>query len=334
MKPDPRVQRAEKLVKEALRLLAEITAGVPAPRRRRRRRRRFQLPRILAALRDGASLKAPAAERDPRLPSLKVLAKYRASNRAFDRQASEILKERHRAAARMSRQVVAGAKDWAARLPGERHDWEAIAAKIEGGATIGPYSPNRQGLPSHTIIMARRMADPVFGRRVAAAIAARFGRLRRKAYDREAVLSLIVAGAVIKAWPPEPGMPPKYALDRDRREDPAFDVQVKAAIKEALRRRRNRMKLAKLTADAPWRIAEGAVPKSLDPEIRDDVVGELALLICSGEVGSGPEAALAWRSCRAKLTGHRWKETSLDAPVAGLDGVRRIDLVSADAERY
>lgn len=84
-------------------------------------------------------------------------------------------------------------------MPGQKYDWNAIAAKIEVGATVGPYSPNRQGLPSHTLIMARRKADPVFAKRVTPVLAKRFGLGRRVRIDREAVLELIRCGADIKA---------------------------------------------------------------------------------------------------------------------------------------
>lgn len=157
-RPDPRILRAEKLLTEIGRLLAEIRAGVPARRTQPKRRRRYKLTSMLAALRRGASLDAIGDARDPRLPSRAVLARYRKSNRAFNREAQVLLKERGRASSRMKRRVAPnpGAAVPAQRMPGQTYDWNAIAAKIEAGATVGPYSPNRQGLPSHTLIMARR----------------------------------------------------------------------------------------------------------------------------------------------------------------------------------
>jgi hypothetical protein len=129
-RPDPRILRAEKLLTEIGRLLAEIRAGVPAPRAQPKRRRRYKLPSILAALRDGASLDAVGDARDPRLPSRNVLAKYRKTNRAFDREARALLKERGRAASRVKGRIAPnpGATVAAARMPGQQYDWNAIAA--------------------------------------------------------------------------------------------------------------------------------------------------------------------------------------------------------------
>lgn len=139
-RPDPRILRAEKLLTEIGRLLTEIREGVPAPRSAPKRRRRYKLPSILAALREGASLDARGEARDSRLPSRGVLAKYRRTNRAFDREARALLKERGRAASRRTGRIIPnpGATVAAERMPGQKYDWNAIAAKIEAGATVGP----------------------------------------------------------------------------------------------------------------------------------------------------------------------------------------------------
>lgn len=302
-RPDPRIVRAEKLLVELGRLLSEIREGVPAPRPPQKRRRRYRLPSILAALREGASLDARGEARDPRLPSRGMLAKYRRTNTSFDRQARELLKERGRAASRRKGRIAPnpGAIVAAERMPGQRHDWHAIAAKIEAGATVGPYSPNRQGLPSHTLIMARRKADPVFARRVAAVLAKRFGQGRRIRIDQEAVLELVRRGAVIKASPPERGMPRKELIDRERREHPRFNEEIRKAITEARRRRTNRRRLAKLSKNAAWTIASGAVPRTLDRDLRDDVIGELSDPLAREIEGTLSGGAAAWnqhRLCR------------------------------------
>ena len=334
--PDPRLQRAEKLLAEVARLLGEIKDGVPPPRRRRKPRRRYKLPQILAALREGARLDVQGGARDPRLPSRGVLAKYRKSSRTFDREARAILKARSLEACRRKGRLepTPGARVAAPRMPGRNYDWDAIAAEIEAGAAVGPYSPNRQNLPSHTLIMARRKADPVFGARVAMVLAGRFGRGRRRHFERETVLELIRRGAVIKAWPPEPGMPAKYILDRERREDPRFNQGVREAIAEARRRRTNRHRLSKLPKSAAWFAAEGAVPRSIEGDLRSDVVGELSLLLCTGEVAIDGDLQTAWRACRTRLTRARWKESSLDAVIAGTSDLRRVDLLTTDAERF
>ncbi|HEY9235500.1 MAG TPA: hypothetical protein VIP08_10755 [Phenylobacterium sp.] len=335
-RPDPRILRAEKLLAEIGRMLAEIREGVPAPRPPPKRRRQYKLPSILAALREGASLDARGEARDPRLPSRNVLAKYRKTNRAFDREARELLKERGRIASRRKGRIAPnpGATVAAQRMPGQKYDWNAIAAKIEAGATVGPYSPNRHDLPSHTLIIARRKADPVFARRVTPALAKRFGLGRRILIDRPAVLELIRRGAVIKASPPEPGMPRKDLIDRERHEDPQFDADVRAAIAEARRRRKNRHRLSKLSRNAAWTLADKVVPRSIDPDLRGDVIGELALALCSGEVGVSDDLQVAWKRFRTQLTRSRWKESSLDAVIAGTESLRRIDLLSSDTEHF
>jgi hypothetical protein len=181
--------------------------------------------------------------------------------------------------------------------------------------------------------MARRKADPVFGARVARVLTVRFGSGKRRPIDREKVLARIREGAIIKAWPPEREMPRKDILDRFRREDRGFNAAVREAIVEARRRRSNRRKLSKLGRNAAWITAQKAVPASLQSDIRDDVVGELSLLLCSGEVAVDGDLTAAWRRCRTRLTGHRWKETSLDAPLNGTDGLRRVDLLDSEVVR-
>lgn len=127
-------------------------------------------------------------------------------------------------------------------------------------------------------------------------------------------------------------MPRKELIDRERREDPQFNDQVRAAIVEARRRRTNRHRLAKLSRNAAWTTAEGAVPRSIDPDLRGDVVGELSLAICTGEVGVGDDLQAAWKKFRTQLTRNRWKESSLDVVISGTENLRWIDLLSSDAE--
>jgi hypothetical protein len=182
--------------------------------------------------------------------------------------------------------------------------------------------------------MKRRRADPIFAARVAAVLVGRFGHGRRVTFDREAVLELIRRGAVIKAWPPEPGMPSKQLLDRARREDASFKEAVREAIVEARRRRNNRNRLAKLSKNAAWTVASGAVPRALPPDLRDDVVSELSLMICSGEVAIEGDLVAAWKACRTRITRPRWKESSLDAPIPGTAALRRIDLLADDVDHF
>lgn len=335
-RPDPRLQRVERLLTEAMRLLTEVKTGIPAPRRRKKTRRRYRLPQILIALREGAPLDARGKDRDPRLPSRTTLAKYRNSNREFDREAGEVLRQRAKNSSQKKGRLLPnpGAVVWASRLPGSGYNWDEIASKIEAGATIGPGSANRQGLPSHTLIMARRKADPVFAARVAAVLHGRFGLGRRAVFDLDSVLELIRRGSVIKSSPPQPGMPRKEFLDRARREDPIFNAAVLAAIAEARRRRTNRNRLAKLPRTAAWDVSQGTIPRSLDPELRGDLVNELCLMICSGEVGVDGDLQRAWRTCRTRINSHRWKEKSLDAPIPGTDGLRAIDLLDDDSPRF
>lgn len=335
-RPDPRLQKAERLLAKVVQLISEIRAGSPPPRRQRKQRRRYRLPLILCALRDGAPLDVAAKDRDPRLPSRTILAKYRKSNPAFDKEASILLKERSRQSSRRKGRLTPtpGATEWARRLPGQRYDWNAIAMKIEAGATVGPSTLNRRDLPSHTLIMARRKADPIFGDQVARILHGRFGKGVRRLIDREDVLERVRRGAVIKSYPPEPGMPRKDQLDRERRENPQFNAAMIDAICEARRRKTNRRKLKKTGRNNALLLAEKAVPRSIDADLRGDIIGELSLLICEGQIAIDSDLAAAWKRCRTKLSASRWKEVSLNAPIGGTEHLTRLDLLSDETVRF
>lgn len=329
--PDPRLANIERLLSQGHSLLAEIGQGVPALRRPPRKRRRFSNEAILAALAEGHVANRSAADRDPRLPERKALNRRRKADPSFDAQVRELIAARVPTRA-MS--AVEGASDWGQRLPGTQYDWDEIAAKIEAGATVGPASPNRQGLPSHTLIMARRKADPVFAARVHKVLVGRFGRNTRKKYDHQAILERIRCGAVMKGYPPAPGMPPRTWIERERHEDPAFDKEVREAIKEARRRRLNRRRLATSSGTAAWVAAQSAVPRQIPDPTRADIVGELSLLICEGIVGVDGDLSAAWKRCRTKLNRDQWKEFSLNDTIPGTDGLTRIDMVSDETPHF
>lgn len=255
--PDPRIKKLERLLGQAMDLLANIRESAPAPVLRRKPRRRYRRAPIIAALQEGARLSARAAERDPRLPSYPTLHALRQRDRAFDTEVRRALQERPKA-----RRAPLSSGPASRHLPGAAHDWEWIAQLIEAGATVGPKTKNRQGLPSHTLIMARRKADPVFAARVNPIIGRR--RERSVVLDREAVLSGIRRGAVIKAYPPEAGMARKDLIDRERREDPAFDTAVREAIVEARRHRFQRLRERKPPRPArPREVRKPARPRRL-----------------------------------------------------------------------
>ncbi|MGE5501481.1 MAG: hypothetical protein ACM3W4_06105 [Ignavibacteriales bacterium] len=128
-------------------------------------------------------------------------------------------------------------------------------------------------------------------------------------------------------------MPRKDRLDKERRHDPDFNAAVLEAIADARCRKKNRRKLARAGRNAAWSAAEGAVPRNLDPELRGDVVGELSLMICEGRVAVDGDLASAWKRCRTVVSGHRWKELSLDAPLRGTERLTRLDLIDSEATR-
>lgn len=332
---DPRLKEAERLLLKATALITEVRAGVAAPRKSKRRRKRINTRAVLAALQEGALMTAKGDERDPRLPPVSTLAGYRKRNPRFDAQIKSITSQRCFEACRRRRpnSPIIGIATESGRLPGKNYDWNAIAEKIEGGATIGPYSTNRRGLPSHTLIMARRKTDPEFAARVTEVLKGRTGGRVRNAVDKPSVLELIRNGAVIKAEPPQPGMPRKAILDGMRKADPAFNADMLEAISEARRRRFNRLALSKRNPETSWIVAEGAIPRLSDADLRRDIVGELNLQICEGIVGLGDDLAAAWKRCRTRLSAPRWIEVSLDAPIPGTDGLRRIDSIPSDALR-
>ena len=76
------------------------------------------------------------------------------------------------------------------------------------------------------------------------------------------------------------------------------------------------------------------MPRSLEPDLRDDVIGELSLMICSGEVAIDDDLQAAWKRCRSQLTRNQWKEWSLDAVIPGTDNLRGIDLLEDTVERF
>ena len=129
-------------------------------------------------------------------------------------------------------------------------------------------------------------------------------------------------------------MPRKELIDRERREVPQFNEEGRVAITEARRRRINRRRLAKLSRNAAWTIANDVVPRAIEHDLRGDVVGELSLAICSGEIGVGDDLKAAWKKFITQITRRRWKASSLDAAVTSMENLRYIDRRSTDAERF
>ena len=328
-KPDPRLKRIETLLAKAIALIDEVRTSPPPRRRRKRQRqrqRRFDLRGILSALRDGADPNAKRPSRDPRLPCRLTLNRYRRDDSQFGAEVGELLRARRRQSNRGRTAIRRPRKN------ARSYNWDEIATRIEAGAKIGQHSSNRQGLPDHSIILRQRRIDPAFAARIDPILTAR--RMHHADFDAAAVLDLIRQGAEVKNSPPQPGMPTYSTIKTRRKRDNAFASAYEIALTERRRRAANRGKLSRLSRDAGWVAAQSAVPMTMDRDLRDEVVAEISLMICSGEVGIDGDLKTAWKACRTKLSRPRWKESSLDAPIAGTDGLKRVDLLRSDAEHF
>ena len=272
---------------------------------------------VLAHVRGGAHVKA--CPPDPGMPSSYILGRERRANPEFDRDMSVAIKEGQRRRLALVR-----------RKPPTHYDWNAVAAEIEAGASVSQKSKNRGSLPSEQAIYNRLKRDPLFNARIGPVLAARLSP-RRSDLDIAEVLERIRNGAPIWRRPPAPDMPSPQLLYKMRTRDAAFAREISEAMAEAKRRKTNQVELKAAGRDAAWKAAQRAVPTSIHPDERDDIVSELSLRLCSGEVAISGDMGAAWRRCRTTLNAHRWKETSLDAPIAGTDGLSRLDMLPADA---
>lgn len=72
----------------------------------------FAFPTFSLRFETGASLEAKGASRDPRLLCRAVLARYRASNPALDREAGALLKQRQREVAAIGCSAFAARVTW------------------------------------------------------------------------------------------------------------------------------------------------------------------------------------------------------------------------------
>lgn len=279
---------------------------------------------VLGLIHGGAALGASPPV--PGMPTKAALDQARREDRTFNAAVVQAIAEARKHRCNKARQL---------RRPGlaGRVDWEAVACEIEGGASIHKKSKNRGSLPTESLIHARAKADPAFAARIKRVSDQRCR--PRRPFDFDEVLERVRNGAQVDARSPEPGMPSRQAMRRMRRKDPTFNRAVIAALAEARRRKANRGKLRMLGREAPWTLVQAAVPRTLPQDVRDDVVGELTVRLLSGIVGPvAEELAIAWKACRAKLTGHRWMESSLNSPIAGTDGLTRLDLLADDAVRF
>jgi hypothetical protein len=305
------------------RVLASVRRPWPLEKRRAKQRITFNHADVLARIREGARISASPPE--PGMPPQWAIQRDRRTDPAFDvglRQAVRFA-QRKRPPPRVQ-----------VRSEYPQYSREAAAAAIEAGASTGPKSKNRGALPPHHVIERWIAIDPAFAARVCPLLAARHAGLGPEDFDPEAVLEKVRSGVAIDERPPAAGMPSYKVFGRMRRRSLAFDKAAAAALAEGKRRRLNQHHLAKLGRDAIWRLAQAAVPRSMDADVRNDIVSELAVKLLSGEVGADDDLAAAWKRCRTKITGHRWKETSLDAPLNGLEGATRLDMLPADHPRF
>lgn len=210
-------------------------------------------------------------------------------------------------------------------------DRHAIAAEIEAGASIHSRGKYRGSLPSEYFIYRLAATFPDFAQRIAPF---QTGRRPQWGEDRQPeVLELVRCGVSINARPRAEGMPREKVLTRWRK-DPAFAVELAAAKREGVRRRANRSKLSRAPPNAAWTYAQRAVPRTMDSDIRDDLVSELSLLILSGEVALTDDLGAAWKRCRTRLNRDKWKEVSLDAPLNGFEGASRVDMLADDTPHF
>lgn len=85
--------------------------------------------------------------------------------------------------------------------------------------------------------------------------------------------------------------------------------------------------------DPLWAEAHAVVPRGLPDHVRDDLISELVLRRLEG---GAPDFRTELRSV---MKDHHammgtWRERSLDAVIPGTDGLRRVDLLTDDCERF
>src|SRR5690606_311875 len=80
-----------------------------------------------------------------------------------------------------------------------------------------------------------------------------------------------------------------------------------------------------LNANALYAAANGAVPRSLPPHARDDIVSEIVLAVLDGALAMEDINKAAARFVSSYWKARQLFTLSLDAPIAGTDGLRMID---------
>lgn len=295
--------------------------------RRRKARTPIDQAATLAGIRRGAIVSAYPPEAG--MPPKRMIYRERREDPAFDAAVRAAMLEARRARVKDRIRIRIRA------LPGAGVDWDAVAREIEAGAFVSRRSNRRGSLPPAGLIELRLRTDPVFAARVRPILALRHPvRSVWGPAQYEDILERARTGTRLWRDPPEPGMPSGKVLERMRRQSRDFAEALSGAVAEARRRKANMSKLCKMGRDAAWKLAQAAVPKSLEPDARDDIVGELSLQLVAGIVAPDGDLSTAWKRCRTRLTSQRWKEVSLDAPLDGYQGASRIDFLTDDTPHF
>lgn len=221
----------------------------------------------------------------------------------------------------------------------EEH-FEAAIAEVEAGEKVVDVTA-RPGRPSMTVISERCRNDPVFARRWSEAMGSRPG-ARVSAERFDAVLDVLASGRGTLRGSTGQRLVSQNALNRERRQNPNFaarlgaiyiprgflspeDRQARAAARRnhvAPFAHREAMTRA-LRSEEVYAIAHAAVPRGLDPFMRDDVVSEVVVGILSGEIRPEDAGAAARRFAGAYF-GRR--DISMDADFG--DGMTLAGIVS------
>lgn len=182
---------------------------------------------LLARYRDGETI--AQILRDPKMPSHRVLAYWRATDPAFN----EALF--HAQAGRVSQRQCR----WRAARPPRAFDPKAaerVLIALVRGARLKDMPRCDPSLPGRSLIARWRREEPEFDAEVRAALRHGWARdgtaARRCARLTETIVRAIVDGASLHSLSRRPGMPCSATLYRWVRERPAFAREVAAACHE------------------------------------------------------------------------------------------------------
>lgn len=180
------------------------------------------------------------------------------------------------------------------------------------------------------------------------------------------------AGVPREPAPPRPNRPPKVRAGRHRKPPqsmawyrPAEDDAIRAAaslgeaqlslphrsaasvkkrafvlgVRFGASGRGGRRLAAKLRSQTPRgrnperEVASAAVPKSLPPDMREDLISDIILMRRDGFRGSPEEAFKIARTKYNRMFDY-WKTTSIDAPIRGTEDLRLSDVISSDHPHF